>query len=385
MKIVFVVSSLNAGGAERVATILCNAWSARGDAVTLIQTYSGGGAPFYKLSPSVELIYLADLVGGAKRSLNGYIRRLLRLRNLISQREPDVVISFLSSVSVATILATRLMNIPIIVCERNDPSVRSRFDPWEIASKMTFRFADMLTVQTEAVAEKVGAIYPNLKKIRVVHNPLPADPVACAETRMNGVRTLLSVGRLAQQKRMDLLIKAFSEIAPHFPEWNLHIYGDGPEKNTLGLMIAERGMRERIFLKGITTEPLKVMAESDVFAMTSDHEGFPNALLEAMSLGLPCVVTDCPSGPREITRHGEDAMLVPLNDQIALTDALCKMMAEEKTRATFSDRARQSVLKRFNLNAILSRWDELFFEVLPLDKRNLGEPAEMKITSYGDG
>lgn len=381
MKIVFVVSSLNAGGAERVATTLCNAWSARGDAVTLIQTYSGGGKPFYRLSPGVEVISLADLVRGEKRSSVGYVRRLLTLRNLISQREPDVIISFLPNVSVATILATRLMKIPVIVCERNDPSVRSRLDPWEIASNITFRFADMLTVQTEAVAGKVGAIYPNLKKIRVVHNPLPANPMACAERRANGAKTLISVGRLAKQKRMDLLIKAFSDLAPHFPEWSLHIYGDGPEKNALGLLIAENGMHHRIFLKGITTEPLKVMAESDVFAMTSEHEGFPNALLEAMSLGLPCIVTDCPSGPREITRNGEDAMLVPLNNQAALTDALYKMMTEEKTRNEFSNRARQSVLHRFNLNAVINRWDELFSEILPVDNRDLGGPVKMKITN----
>jgi GalNAc-alpha-(1->4)-GalNAc-alpha-(1->3)-diNAcBac-PP-undecaprenol alpha-1,4-N-acetyl-D-galactosaminyltransferase len=310
MKILFLVSSLGSGGAERVATTLCNAWAARGDDVTLISTYSGGGIPFYDVSAQVELIPLADVARSSGRGLRSYARRLLTLRRLIVQRRPEVVVSFLPNVNVAAILSTAFTAIPLIVCERNDPSTRSALDVWEIACKLTYRFADMLTVQTEAVAAKAGKIYPGVRRLRVIPNPLP-DGVTVQDAVFTGPRrTLLSLGRLARQKQVNKLIAAFSELAPRFPEWDLHIYGDGPLRPALLSQIERSRMQNRVFLRGKTTEPWKVMADADAFAMTSKHEGFPNALLEAMGTGLACIATDCPSGPREITCNGSDATCI---------------------------------------------------------------------------
>ncbi|MFL6717198.1 MAG: glycosyltransferase family 4 protein [Burkholderiaceae bacterium] len=378
MNIVFLTSSLGAGGAERVSTILCNAWSARGDQVTLIPTYSGGGAPFYQLSEQVDTLFLADQAGVRSRSLRGYVRRLLTLRRLILGRRPDVVVSFLPNVNVAAIVAMAGSRVPLIVCERNDPSSRSPLNPWEFASRMIFRFADMLTVQTEAVAPKAAARYPGVARIRVVPNPLapsavpPAQPAGAEGQR----RILLSLGRLARQKGVDTIIRAFAELAPHHPDWDLHIYGEGPLADTLATLAASLGMQERIAFKGVTTEPARVMAGADAFAMASLHEGFPNTLLEAMSLGLPCLSTDCPSGPGEITRNGRDALLVPVNDQAAFTSALHWLMGNAALRRNLGQEARASIQGRFALDAVLARWDELFAEVMPERADGRPRPAD---------
>lgn len=366
MNIVFLTSSLGAGGAERVSTILCNAWSQRGDRVTLIPTYSGGGKPFYQLSDQVETLFLADQSGVRSRSLGGYARRLLTLRRMILGRRPDVVVSFLPNVNVAAIMAMAGSRVPLIVCERNDPSSRSPFNPWEVASRMLFRFADMLTVQTEAVAPKVVARYPGVARVRVVPNPLAPStvPPARPEGGEGQRRILLSLGRLAGQKGVDTIVRAFAELAPHHPDWDLHIYGEGPLADTLATLTASLGMQERIAFKGVTTEPARVMGAADAFAMASLHEGFPNTLLEAMSLGLPCLSTDCPSGPSEITRNGRDALLVPVNDQAAFTAALGRLMGNEALRRTLGQTARASIHDRFALETVLARWDELFAEVM---------------------
>ncbi|OWW18566.1 glycosyltransferase family 4 protein [Noviherbaspirillum denitrificans] len=363
MKIVCLASSLDSGGAERVLTGLCNAWSARGDEVTLVATYSGGGRPFYQVSDAVELAYLAELVGMRRRTALGYVRRLYALRRLIRARSPDVVVSFLPNVNVATIAATVRLRVPVIVCERTDPTARRARDFWHICSRLTYRFADMLTVQTESVAARAHAIYPGLRAVRVVPNPLPDGVTAYRAGNGNERKVLLSLGRLTREKQVDKTVEAFAQLASRFSDWDLHIYGNGPHQQNLASRIALLGMQDRIFLKGSTGEPWQVMAGADAFVMTSKREGFPNALLEAMSVGLPCVVFDCPSGPREITREGRDALLVRLNDQDALVSALADIMADEDLRCSLGSRAMDSVRARFGQAEIIGLWDRLFHEV----------------------
>lgn len=362
MNICFLVSALNDGGAERVATTLCNAWAERGDAVTLIPTYSGRGTCFYTVSPAVELVCLADVVGVAGRGAWTYAKRLRALRCLISGRKPDVVISFLSNVNVAAILSCAFLRVPVIVCERVDPSFRY---PWLLTAlcKATYRFADVLTVQTESVAGRTVNFYPGLRKVRSIPNPLPEAVAKLEPSRQGKRRILLSAGRLVPQKQPGRLLEAFAEAAPHFPEWDLHIYGDGPLRDELEQQAEATGARNRIVFNGATASLWEAMAGADAFAMVSRYEGFPNALLEAMGIGLPCVVFDCPSGPREITRNGEDALLVPLDDHNALVAALGKLMGSEDLRRTLGAQARESVRSRFSLSEVVHKWDRLFDEL----------------------
>src|SRR5690606_21244929 len=125
VRIVFLVSSMHSGGAERVAATLCNAWAARGDDVTLVATYSGRGECHYALADGVRLVYLADLLPKRRGPVLGYLSRLFALRRLLRGQRPDVVVSFLSNVNVTAILATRGLGLSLVVCERTDPLASS--------------------------------------------------------------------------------------------------------------------------------------------------------------------------------------------------------------------------------------------------------------------
>lgn len=362
MKIILLVSSLGAGGAERVATTLCNAWATRGDQVTLVPTYSGRGDCFYELSPDVGLVYLADLVPSRKRSLVNQFVRLKALRRFLAAEQPDVIVSFLTNVNVAVIVASAGLGIPVVVCERTDPFICPTPLMLKIARLLTYRFADSLVVQTKAVANSFATVNWKLRKVQVIPNPIPQQ-LLDMQISSNGAderKLLLAMGRLSEEKQFSVLIKTFSRLAQQHANWVLRIVGEGPLRVALQQQVIDLDLDDRVELPGRTVNIGDELAKADAFVLTSRFEGFPNALLEAMAVGLPCVTFDCPSGPREMSMDGKVAILVPLNDEQALEHALARLMLDENLRGSLGRRARASVLARYSLDKVVQQWNSLF-------------------------
>jgi len=366
MKILMLVSSMHAGGAERVAATLVNAWAERGDDVTLTPTYSSKGTCFYPVSETVRLAWLADLAGTRASGARGALRRLAALRRHIRDTRPDVVVSFLTNVNVAAILATRGLGVPVIVCERTNPVAETTTgSTWRRLRRLLYPYADMVTVQAEDTAGPFARQVPGIKRLAVIPNPLPAPLLDAPRValRDEGPRALLAMGRLVPDKQFDLLIDVFARLAPDFPEWSLRIWGEGPERPSLQAQVARQGMQDRISLPGRTEAPWDELAQGQAFVLSSLVEGFPNVLLEAMALGLPCAAFDCPSGPRELTRDGQDALLVPAGNRDALGAALRRLLGEPALRRQLGERAAGSVRERYALSSVLAHWDLLFEEV----------------------
>lgn len=366
MNILLLVSSMSAGGAERVASTLANVWASRGDRMTLMPTFSGRGDCFYPLSSAVHLVYLADLVSGPSRTWFGRMARLNALRRFIIAEHPDIIVSFLSNVNVAAIIAAAGLGIPLIACERTDPFVKSPasgFSLW-LACRLTYSWADALMMQTQAVAAKYAKLHWAPKRIQVIPNPIPEEMMNIQhQPSVNEKKCALSVGRLDDDKQFDVLIKVFAGMAARYKNWTLRIIGDGPARPVLQRQIINLGLEERIELPGRLKDIGEAFAQADIFVLTSRREGFPNGLLEAMAVGLPCISFDCPSGPREMSEDGKAALLVPLNDEKALGLTMEQLMSDEDLRRSWGCRARASVRERFAPDKILAQWDLLFKEV----------------------
>lgn len=369
MKILFFVSSMHAGGAERVAATLSGGWARQGHEVTLAPTYTRKGKLFYPLDPGVRVEWVADRMGWAGRTPLAPFVKLWALRRMVRAYRPDVIVSFLTNVNVMVLMATLGMGVPVIVCERTNPAVSSSATPrLRRLRRRLYPHAAMVTVQAEASLAPMMKLVPGMRQLAVVPNPLPPELPAPRAYEDAGAASpdtgrrhrLVAMGRFVPSKRYAGLLDVFERLAPRFPDWDLAIWGDGPLRGELENRVARAGLEGRVLLPGRTPAPWRELLASDLFVLTSEVEGFPNALIEAMALGLPCVSVDCPSGPREITREGRDAVLVPLNDEAALEQALAGLMADSPGRARLGGRGALSVHERYGLEHVLAHWEKLF-------------------------
>lgn len=364
MRILVCVSSMEAGGAERVAATLVNAWTMRGHDVILMPTYSGRGECFYPLSPTAHLVYLADLTDPLPRGRwLAYLQRLRALRRFMTETSPHIVISFLPNVSIMVLLASLGLGIKTVVSERTDPFEMPVGYSLSFLRAILYPLASRLVVQTEAVANKFRALRRPVPPLAVIGNPIPEEfAVGESPSKRSDVvpKRLLAVGRLSEEKRFDRLIQAFASISHRHPDWMLRIVGEGPKRAELEALVVQLRVGGRVELPGRRTDINAEFKKADVFVMTSRFEGFPNALLEAMASGLPCVASDCPSGPSEISEQGRTALLVPVDDFSALEGALSELMSNPDKRRELAELARRSVIQRFSLEHILNRWDGVF-------------------------
>ena len=358
MRLALVISALGAGGAERVIVTLANAWAARGWQVALITFEPPGTKPYYHVDPRVGLRQLGVPSVGHPPwwAIRQGLRRVRALRRALRATAPDLVISFLAKINVLAVLASRGLAIPLVVSERNNPE-RQRFrGTWSWLRQLLYGTAWCVVTPSRGVLESFP---PRIRRRgRVIPNPVDLTPAAIPR---RGTRRLVAVGRLVHQKGFDLLLQAFARIAPTHPEWSLTIWGEGPERAALEALRAGLDLAGRVKLPGLTERPGQWVEAADMFVLSSRYESFGNVITEAMAAGLPVIAFDCPWGPGDILRDGEDGLLVPPEDVAALAAAMHRLIVDTDLRQRLGAAAAHNV-RRFARDAIIAQWDALVAE-----------------------
>lgn len=364
-KILVAIPSLSAGGAERVVTTLANEWSHDGRGVVIATFETAAAKPYYALDPGVRLLKL-DLppVSTPKwRAIAHTSKRIAALRRTISAERPDVVVSFLTKMNVMAALAADGLGVPVIISERNNPYVQ-KFDWfWDTARGLAFPKAFAFVTMTQGAAE----FFPEKqrRRTRIIPNPVSIPAI---DHKSGGGRTITAVGRLTGQKRFDRLLEAFALVARDFPEWSLVIWGEGELRPDLEALTEKLGLGARVRLPGLTDSPGAWIETADILALSSDYEGWPNVVIEALAGGVPVVAVDCDFGVKEILEGGALGLIAPREDVGALAAALATMMRDEPLRRDLSAKGREAA-KQYAPGAIAAKWNALIGEALATKAR----------------
>lgn len=316
-KFMFVTTTMFGGGAERVISLLSSAVAEQGNEVCILKYYQVNDE--YLTSNKIKVINMSNGYLTDYRKIS-YLEKVKRIRRIIREEKPDVVIPFLSQVAICTEIAAVGLSANTVQSIRIDPASGptnklQRFlrDLLVYRSKCTF-------VQNQAQKAYFPKKYHH--KIHVLFNPISENLLSATWNPPKNQFVVCGIGRLEQQKNFKLLMDAFKLAFSNTPEAVLRIYGEGAQREELYNYAQKCGIDDRIQMMGRCNDIQSVYENSSLFVLSSNFEGMPNTLLEAMAVGVPCISTDCPTGPRDLIDHGENGLLVPVADVDALAEAM---------------------------------------------------------------
>jgi glycosyltransferase involved in cell wall biosynthesis len=367
MKLVFLISSLGAGGAERVVTLIANHLVGLNFKVSII-TFDSDKKDFYKLNSYIDrhCLNLTMKSGGLFDSLVNTFKRIKKIRCVLKKIQPSIIVSFLDKTNSLAVLSNSFLPSKVFISDRSNPNI-ALFDSylksllWKFVRKITYCLADGLVVQTNASKHYfVGKV--GVRNVEAIPNPVGSLDLMWSNNFDQKIakffafsHKIVALGRLSPEKGFDLLLKAFEIVKSEEKNVALGIIGDGPLAQSLISSVSELDLNQRVFFFGRRENPFPILARSSCFVLSSRFEGFPNSLLEAQSLGLPCVAFNCSYGPSDIIEDGFNGLLVEPENPVLLARAILKVLKDPLLAKKISKNAKKAS-ERFNLHNVCELW-----------------------------
>lgn len=347
LRILVLAIGLSGGGSERVASIIANRLHSYGHQVAYACVYNGLRG--YKLDDEVAQF---DVYSQAGNRLKKYRERVSGLLRVVDAFGPDVALSFIANESVPVMLS----GVPTVLTLRYDLTRVKHLSPAGIWRLFALSRAKAAVFQTSAVK----SLFPRsiAAKSEVIANPLEVGSLPIWNPEEAG-NAFITTGRLEQQKNHALLIDAFTRFHEDHPSYRLEVLGRGSLRPELERRIADARAQDYILLPGWCDDVHERMRHACAFALTSDHEGMSNSLLEALAMGMPVISTDhSPGSAREYIRDGENGLLVPVGDVEALRKALCRI-ADDREAAIRMGRAALDLRSKLDADTVCRKWEQV--------------------------
>lgn len=344
MKILFYINSLNTGGAERAIANTASYFAEHGWDTILLTSFRLENE--YDYSNKVRRMSIENEQIAQSR-LKRNLSRIWVLRKICKEEKVDIIVSFMAEPNFRALLATIGLKTRNVISVRTDPELEYAGKIGRIIGKYLLQLADGAVFQTS----DAKAWFP--KQLQqcsaIIYNVV--DDRFFQTTYRDG-NDIVTCGRIDPLKNHELLVRAFRKVLDDFPDERLVIYGAVGENMVIQELIEELDLREHVFLPGKSDDIPMVLANAKLFVLSSDHEGLPNALMEAMAVGVPSISTDCPcGGPRELFGDDLADMLTPVGDVNALAEKMTELLADNKRRL--------EVGRKMKIRARIFRTDEI--------------------------
>lgn len=343
-KHLFFIGTLQNGGAERVVSILAGKMAEQGMNVEILTYYDM--PVFYNIHSDVKVTCVEKETGTKSKGKN-----LLWVRKYFKENA-DVLISFLAPFNIFALACNFGTGTPIIVADRNDPTKIPSNTLVRKVRDFLYRFADGIVVQTKKNQSYFSKQVQ--KKSEIIYNPINLGEKAGSALQTAKDKKIVSVGRLMQQKNQKMLFSAFKNVVEKYPEYQLVIYGEGPMRGMLENYAKELGIEANISLPGSVSDVHDRIKDAEVFVLSSEYEGMPNALIEAMCLGLPVISTKV-SGATDLIIDHKNGLLTELDNQKELENAMLELIGNP----TLAEKLAKNAIELNNsleLNKIMNQW-----------------------------
>ncbi len=345
-RITFLINRISAsGGAERVMTVLANQFVMRGIQTTIITRQETDCV--YPLDSRVKV--LSTSVSCSNKFVRN-IKRNIKLRNLIVESNPDVIISFMTSMNIQAAIFTLGLNYPLIISERNNPETDiSKRD--KLFVKLLYPRCQGYVFQTEDARNWFSSTIR--RKGVIICNPISEY---LPERKAVQKGKIVNVARLAKQKNQQMLIDAFKIYHAKNANSTLTIYGVGPYEERLRKYIEDNGLSESVMLAGFRNNVMEEISDAELFVLSSDYEGMPNALIEAMGIGIASISTDCPcGGPRYLIENGKNGVLVNVGNTEQMAAAIESVLTNDVWRIKLEQESKK-LRDTLNASSIAEEW-----------------------------
>lgn len=354
--VVFVLGGLVSGGAERVASRLINYWYEKGWTVTLVVGHKRD-KDFYSVPKDLNRMVVSNgsPSGNKVVALLKNIPIVWNLRKAFKKTESQTVISFLTRTNIYAILACIGLNKRVIISERNDTTREEHPWPWPLLRKVLYKYADIVTANSEIALSGMRG-YVDKEKLKIVPNPVDI-PQKNANPKKSKI--IINVGRLVPQKAQHLLIEALYLIdEKKRTGWSLDILGIGEEEENLKRLAEAKKLSGSVKFHGLVKDIERAYQEAGIFVLSSKFEGTPNALLEAMSFGLPCIISDTIPGAEDLIDHEKTGLIFSSGNADDLAEKISILIDNPEYRQQLGTNARKRV-EIYSPDNVMPVWDKL--------------------------
>ena len=357
MKIAFLVVNLGCGGVERTVTYLSDFFAKHGEDVSIVCI---SDEQFYDISPDVDLVRLdiPSECNGILDRIRKIILRYIKIYQSMKRIKPDCLMCLDAEMIRYVYWQHKFGHFKLVTSERNNPLVDS--EKKKKLKYKSFRNSDGIVFQTQRAQE----CFPDdiAKKGIVIPNAVGNEYVFKSPKTDVRRKVITAAGRLTEQKDYPTLFKAFARFINVHPDYRLEIYGKGEDLDSLKDLACKLCIDSLVDFKGAVKDAITPIASSSCYVMSSLYEGMPNALMEAMAVGVPCVSTDCPFGPRELIEDGENGVLVPVGNTQALAEAIIRMV-EEKDFAESCGNSARSILEKQSIDRVSRLYLDYVYQI----------------------